>query len=607
MAKQSIKSKQRNILKISLIFAGVISLYFHRSAADPFNAPKLWLLIMATAWLCGYLFIFRGKSLSLQDTNLKVLRYLLLIFLIALLWAFLSSDVKLTAFFGENMRKVGFITYFCFGIFMYFSAKYVVISNYINFYFYAFFVGIIFLLYGILQATGNDFVKWVNPYNAIIGTLGNPNYAAAFLAMFATIFFSFVFIQGVNRFVRFASLTLTGVTVYCIQLSNARQGLLAAAVGIGFFTCVLVYFKSRVVGLALFVIGFIISGLVILGMLQKGPLQQFIYKDSVSIRGYYWRAGIDMFLGNPLTGVGLDRYGAYFKEYQELNYGLKIGFDITSTNAHNILIQIFATGGIFLGLSYLSLIIFIFYKGLTSVKNFTGNERVFFLGIFSAWLTYQAQSVVSIENLGLGVWGWLLGGMIVGLARRSQFSIESTKQSASKSDISLQPIISLLVIIPALVLVSRLVSVESTMYNAQFNYNPENSQTNIYANQVLETQFMDNDYKYSAANMMLRANGVDQGIAALEELVKNDPRNNYYMLALAQALEFRNRISESILVRERVTIVDPHNVKNYLQLGRLYKAEGDPNLANQMRLKLISIAPNTDQAKAAQIELVLNP
>jgi tetratricopeptide (TPR) repeat protein len=472
---------------------------------------------------------------------------------------------------------------------------------------YAFFFGIIFLLYGILQATGNDFVKWVNPYNAIIGTLGNPNYAAAFLAMFATIFFSFVFIQGVNRFVRIASLTLTGLTVYCIQLSDARQGILAAAVGIGFFTCAFVYFKSRVAGLTFFAISFIVSGLVILGMLQKGPLQQLIYKDSVSIRGYYWRAGIDMFLGNPLTGVGLDRYGAYFKEYQELNYGLKIGFDITSTNAHNIPIQIFATGGLFLGLSYLSLISYIFYKGFTSIKNFTGNERVFFLGIFSAWLTYQAQSVVSIENIGLGVWGWLLGGMIVGLARKSQFSIDSSKQFVSKLDVSLQPFISLLVLIPALVLVSRLVSVESIMYKAQFNYNPDSPQTNIYANQVLETQFMDNDYKYSAANMMLRANGVDQGIAALEELVKNDPRNNYYMLALAQALEFRNRISESILVRERVTVVDPHNVKNYLQLGRLYKAEGNLNLANQMRLKLILIAPNTDQAKAAQIELVSNP
>jgi len=197
--------------------------------------------------------------------------------------------------------------------------------------------------------------------------------------------------------------------------------------------------------------------------------------------------------------------------------------------------------------------------------------------------------------------------MIVGLARKSQFSIDSSKQFVSKLDVSLQPFISLLVLIPALVLVSRLVSVESIMYKAQFNYNPDSPQTNIYANQVLETQFMDNDYKYSAANMMLRANGVDQGIAALEELVKNDPRNNYYMLALAQALEFRNRISESILVRERVTVVDPHNVKNYLQLGRLYKAEGNLNLANQMRLKLILIAPNTDQAKAAQIELVSNP
>jgi tetratricopeptide (TPR) repeat protein len=103
--------------------------------------------------------------------------------------------------------------------------------------------------------------------------------------------------------------------------------------------------------------------------------------------------------------------------------------------------------------------------------------------------------------------------------------------------------------------------------------------------------------------MMLRANEVEQGITALENLIKNDPRNNYYLLALAQALEYKVRNFDAIKVREQITVFDPNNVKNYLQLGRLYKLSGDTAKANQMRLKILSFAPNTAQAQAAIAEL----
>jgi len=596
--------KISNPIGYALIFAGVISLYFHRNTADPFNAPKLWLLIVSTAWLSGYLLNFRKKNEAPATNNQKNLRNLLIVFQLAALWALICSDVKITAFFGENMRKIGFVTYLCFSVFMYFAAKYSIIEQYKKFYIYSSVTGLLFLFYGILQASGNDFVKWVNPYNSIIGTLGNPNFAAAFLAIFAVLFFSISFIKEFNLIARYLCGLTAGVFIYCIQLSDARQGILAAAVGLGFFICTLVYFRNRIIGLLLIVFSLILSTLVVLGMLQKGPLQDLIYKDSVSIRGYYWRAGINMFKDNFFTGVGLDRYGAYFKEYQDLNYGLKIGFDITSTNAHNIPIQIFATGGIFLGLTYSILMIYIFYTGLKSIRKFEGDHRVFFLALFSAWLTYQAQSIVSIENIGLGIWGWILGGMIIGLSGRSSDLNFEINTRANKS-VSIQPILSFSVLIPVIVIVSKLVSVDNTMYQAQINYNPDNPETLVYAEKVLDTQFMDNEYKYSAANMMLRANGVDQGIVALQDLVKNDPRNTYYMLALAQALEYQTRNNESIIVREKITLVDPHNVKNYLQLGRLYKISGDFYRADQMRQKLISFAPNTEQAKAAQVELAI--
>jgi hypothetical protein len=52
--------------------------------------------------------------------------------------------------------------------------------------------GGILSIYGLMQINGNDFVAWNNPYNSMIATLGNPNFASSLLALIALIsFFSF--------------------------------------------------------------------------------------------------------------------------------------------------------------------------------------------------------------------------------------------------------------------------------------------------------------------------------------------------------------------------------------------------------------------------------
>ena len=119
-----------------------------------------------------------------------------------------------------------------------------------------------------------------------------------------------------------------------------------------------------------------------------------------------------MFLSSPLTGIGIDRYGAYFKEFRETQYSLNYGFDLTSSNAHNVPIQLFATGGIFVGGFYILILLFIAWRGFLGISRNRGNARLVVAAVFAAWLAYQAQSIVSIDNIGLAVWGWLLGGAI---------------------------------------------------------------------------------------------------------------------------------------------------------------------------------------------------
>ena len=38
----------------------------------------------------------------------------------------------------------------------------------------------------------------------------------------------------------------------------------------------------------------------------------------------------------------------------------------------------------------------------------------FFSGLFAVWIAYQAQSIISLNQLGLAVWGWIISGLIIG-------------------------------------------------------------------------------------------------------------------------------------------------------------------------------------------------
>jgi O-antigen ligase len=204
---------------------------------------------------------------------------------------------------------------------------------------YALITGTLLTIYGLMQISGVDFIAWNNPYNAIISTVGNPNFAAAIMAIMAIIIFAPALNSDFSKTTRSISLILTSIIVYTIYLSNARQGLLTFLIGYGIYSIVWAFIKSKKLGYLFATTGIIASIFSILGMLQIGPLTSLLYKGSVTVRGYYWRAGIQMLQENPFFGVGLDNYGSYFKEYRETSYSLKYGFDITSSAAHNSYIQ----------------------------------------------------------------------------------------------------------------------------------------------------------------------------------------------------------------------------------------------------------------------------
>jgi O-antigen ligase len=568
----------------------------------------MWIVMVAAGWLIGYILSFRGLISS--NKVLRLAFFLVLLFVASALLVSIFTDQKYVAFFGETQRRNGFLAYLSLSVIFLATSMFIRIFNIKQLFISTYFIATLSVIYAVLQTSGNDFVKWNNPYNAIISTVGNPNFAGAIMAMMAAIIFGPVLNNEFNKFFRVISLILVLTLLYTIYLSEARQGLISIAIGIGVYTLVWIYQHSKKLGHVFASLGGVVGIFSILGMLQIGPLTSILYKGSVSVRGYYWRAGIKMFTENPITGVGLDRYGAYFKQYREVKYPLTYGFNITSSNAHDLPIQLFATGGILFGLSYLLLTSFIFYRGVVAIKSSQGMNQLLITSIFSAWLAYQAQSIISIDNIGISIWGWLLGGAIVGLSIQSDPSTQNVNLKKKQLGTSslIQPLVSMGFLIIAIIFISVLYKGENNMYETRQRFNPqaaENRQPlHEYATKTINTPLTDPNYKIMSAAFLIASGFTDEGLKEFEAMAIYDPRNLDNLNYLADYNQQLNRLEVSNKYRLIVAEQDPWNTRNYLLLGRNYKALGNYTEMNRMLSKINSFDQVSNESKAARSELV---
>ena len=585
MIATRVKSIDRKVIWWVGAFLLLVTSYFNSKTQDPFNSPKFWVLLLGAALLLGYLISFRKQSIFLNSRALRFTQILLLLFIGASTLALLAADNKQIALFGDNMRKNGYLTYLALAIFFWAVVVFINSSNLILLYRFILLSAYVVGGYGLLQMSGNDFINWSSSGMALFSTLGNSNFAGSAMAILAILSLGGAYIYRKDPITLWLSLISFVILSITIFPTNARQGLLLLAFGIASLLLVFIYNFNKKLGLAGLIFaafGFILS---ILGMLQVGPLERFLYKDSVSVRGYYWRAGIEMFKDNPLFGVGLDNYGSFFKEYREVGYPLKYGYSLTSTNAHNVFIQHFATGGIFVGTIYLILTAFVLWRGVVSLLRFEKDERVLRSVFFIAWLAFQAQSLISIDNIGISIWGWVLGGVVVGLSVapiNEQVSNQQVKRQnrVRKNQLGLlQPVISTFLTALTLVLVVFLYRADSAMFQQRTAYNPAApAQKDIFyqlAQKTLKAPLQDLQYKVMTATYLHGMGFQQEALSLLEQLHLEDPYNLDALTFLASYYENLSQVDKGLVAREKISKLDPWNASNYLQMAFNYKFLGN--------------------------------
>jgi len=559
---------------------------------DPINLPKMFVLVLFAAIALGLAMPALLSVHKISSGNQIIGLVLTGLFAIGLIISTVATDVKYTAIFGEFHRNNGFLSYFAMIVLMVagllvFNLKSV--NRYFTFFSIA---GLLLSFYGILQGVGADPVGWKIDYNPFITTLGNPNFTSGFLGL-SGIAVLYLALDAKDR--KFQVIYAIGLLaeLYILRRSGSIQGVFGFAIGATVITLVKLWLTNKrfgQIGLAIIAVA---GTPVALAVLNIGPLASKLYQGTLRNRFDYWNAAIGMFKDQPIFGVGIDRFGEYYRQYAVQNQVVQ--GQITD-NAHSVYLQLLATGGLILFIPYILLIGFLTFLGLKTIIRYQGKDKLRVGAVFGIWLGTITVNIVTIDNLGVGVWFWVTAGVLVAVSsspvqseginqvqENIKIKKKSKKSSNSESLFPVTYVASFLLAILALVIVVPALGKSSTLYNLRNNAGSYTTQTYVPA-LVSESQSAGNDPQYliQLANLALTQNAANEAFAMIDQVNRIDKRSYYGNYFAAFVLEALNKRSEAIKYRERLKYLDPWNNSSLIELIKDYLSVGNKASAQEI-------------------------
>ena len=530
------------------------------TVTDPVNVTKLLALGVVSFAALGVL-ISRPQSIKFRN-NLGIFTSVLFFLLAAIVSLFFSDSPLSQGIYGSYGRNNGFIAYLFLAILLLAALSLQALENFTRIIKALMFAGLVNIVYCLWVIMFGDFIGWNNPYGNILGTLGNPNFIGAFLGIFIAAYLAFGLGDSSSKLFKYSTLIVIPVTAYEIYDSHAIQGRVVGAAGIvivGFF-----YVRSRFNSIASWgyaAVSLVAGVFALLGALQIGPLTSAIYKTSVSLRGQYWLAGWNTGESHPVFGVGMDAFGDWYRRSRDAHALELPGVNTVVNASHNVPIDMFAFGGWPLFISY------IFIMGIGGWALIRASLRAkhfdpILVVLTSSWVGYQLQSIISINQIGLAVWGWLLTGAAIAYEKitreePSPLSEKSLKTKARVGTIeqqakpilfaSILALVGLIVALPPLSADSKwrsanltrsVEALESTMVTGYFN--PQNSMKYMSNIQTLEqSQLFDQARIYALEAVkwnsesfdlwkilyLIRNSTPEEKALALENMKRLDPLN----------------------------------------------------------------------------------
>ena len=412
--------KNSNFLNFSVwaMAFGVIPMLY-----DPINLPRLILLLGMSVFVLIQLLNSRQKFIL----HTRSVTFIFLIPMSMLISGIATDGSMFYDITGYYQRSTGILAYLSLSLmvlFVSFSNSASVISVSKNLSFVIYFFG----FYLLLQLAALDPFKWVTPYNKLIGTFGNPNFSAAFIGILIPAVL-YAFLTKKNQWKYLDLIFLAGL-IYLSLRTESIQGPLIIVFSSICFAGILFYNKRKKIIptiSALVLFGFLVTLLSVLKIFAISPLNNFLLvQGSGAQRLDFWRAGIQMFTDHPIFGLGPDGYARYFQFYRTTEQVVRDGALNRADQAHSVPIQMFANGGLILGISYFVFVGFITWTLFKLIRQNTNIQLTALFG--SIWLSYLFQSLISIDTLALTFFGYFAGGIILALSYLNKTEKDSVGQ-----------------------------------------------------------------------------------------------------------------------------------------------------------------------------------
>lgn len=444
---------------IGLIGALVTLLISPNTNLDPINIIKFSTLFIGVGYLLA--------DYKLLVTNVKKSGKLYKTFVCATIlgvgYQFIGILVTDAPFwqkmYGAFGRNAGFLTYLSLAILVLFASLINENNQVFNVIKIVTYIMIFEIIYGLIQWLGVDPYSWKNLYNPIIGTLGNPNFSSAFYGITSSLILPLIFSKDLNYRFRFIFAICFPILFLLTIASDSWQGTGLVLIGIAIY--LLFQIRSaksfKYLGYPLLGIYGVLSSLAILGFKGDGPLGSFLNKPTFTIRVDYWKTALHTVSEFPMFGVGADNFGDWFRLMRDEDTVARIGLNVSTNSAHNVILDMMANTGILVGVAYLLIVILILCKAIPILWNPEKNSNPLFISIFLAWFAYQIQSLVSINQIGIGVWGWIFQGIMASmLLNGNNFKISPPidLRVNNKQNVESSPSLLRLVITPIFIIIA---------------------------------------------------------------------------------------------------------------------------------------------------------
>lgn len=254
--------------------------------------------------------------------------------------------------------------------------------------------------------------------------------------------------------------------------------------------------------------------------------------------------------------------------------------------------------------------------GINSIRNTRDNEKILIVGVFASWLAFLAQSIISIDNIGLTTWGWVLGGALIGFSiDRNQHTENFKKLSPANKKLHFvqlkQKIVSSVLLLVAFVFCSSLYLGEKYMFQVNSFSNPQASdqspQFYISLKNLDDAKLVEPAYRFRVANILFQVGQIDESEKRVYKLLKSNPDNYDYLFGAAQIKSYKKDWNSVVNLREKLQVVDPWNAENDYMLAKAFEFTGNYEKAAENYQKILTYAKDEkvglEAAKA--LELIL--